>query len=43
MIQSPTTKKDYIGFNATDLINYLNKTATGKANRRVKSRAIRHR
>ena len=36
-------KEDYIGSNASDLINYLNKTAAGKANRRVKSRAIRHR
>lgn len=34
MIQSPTTKEDYIGFNATDLISYLNKTAAGKATRR---------
>ena len=36
-------RKDYIGYNAADVINYLNKTAAGKANRRVKSRAIRHR
>lgn len=34
MMQPPITKEDYIGFNATDLISYLNKTAAGKATRR---------
>lgn len=34
MIQSPTSPEDYIGFNATDIINYINKTHTGKSHRR---------
>ena len=34
MTGSPTTKSDYIGFNATDIISYFNKTQKGTAARR---------
>lgn len=34
MIQSPTTPKNYVGYNAIDIITYINKTFTGKATRR---------
>ena len=34
MTQPPITKADYIGYNASDLTNYLKKTAAGKSARR---------
>lgn len=34
MNESPTTKSEYIGYNATDILTHLRKTATGKAARR---------